>query len=655
MGRPPDIGDYNCIKSQLNKIIRNEEYNNKNTLKVINNAVKRTNNIVTKTYMLLRLVMLDKYHNNLDLPNINADYINIAFKVFIDNKGKKTLAKENKILLDNLKSYYSNDIFGDLEDGTGLNPILTYSAITMNTSIINNIKLNFISYLNRYVNAVFTIIYKIAIENKEFKKQLYKELKVVKEDLINNTLKSNFKYHLWISSNRKYLVPILTSNESIYSYLQTEPHKFLKHMIFMSDSLEKLGKKQYQFFPLQSSAVPKHIRIDNRGLITLFENNVSDKFKIANIIKHKLWSDIFNIKCKRKGYSFDYSIITDGYSVAMQFISSNGKNKKDKRIENMQSAKNHKEKLLKYKSYEEKELLKKNMNQEKRDKEENKKIINEKIKANKKDTVKKDTVKKECNLEFPYIDDVPKDKLEGKHIFIDPGKRTLFTMLDDNGTLYQYNNCQYIRETKRIIYNRKTNKIKEELQINITESKLSSFNSKTIDINNFKEYIKNKIEANKILTEKYFDKRFRQYKWYSFINKKRAEDNLLNKIESVYSADHKIIIGDWSIGKQMSNFISTPNIRLKRKLKERFEVYNIDEFRTSCIHYKTEKQTKNLFLKIDYKKTKMHSILTFQMENTRLGCINRDKNAVYNIRKLFNCYISGITPPEIYSRSYKLE
>ena len=655
MGRPPDIEDYNCIKSQLNKIIRNEEYNNKNLLKVINDAVKRTNNIVTKTYMLLRLVMLDKYHNDLELPNINVDYINIAFKVFIDNKGKKSLAKENKILLDSLKSYYSNDIFGDLEDGTGLNPILIYSAKTMNTAIINNIKLNFVSYLNRYVNSVFTNIYKIEIENKEFKKQLYKELKVVKEDLINNTLKSNSKYHLWISSVCKYLVPILTPNESIYPYLQTEPLKFLKHMIFMSDSLEKLGKNQYQFFPLQTSAVPKHIRIDNRGLITLFEDNASNKFKIANKIKQKLWSDIFNIKCKRKGYSFDYSIITDGYSVAMQFISFNGKNKKDKRIKNMQSAKNNKEKLLKDKSYEEKELLKKNMKQakiekEQKYKEENYKIINEKIKAN-----KKDTVKKECNLEFPYIDDVPKDKLDGKHIFIDPGKRTLFTMLDDNGTLYQYNNCQYIRETKRLIYNKKTTKIKEELQINITESKLSSFNSKTIDISNFKEYIKNKIEANKILTEKYFDKRFRQYKWYSFINKKRAEDNLLNRIESVYSADHKIIIGDWSIGKQMSNFISTPNIRLKRKLKERFEVYNIDEFRTSCIHYKTEKKTENLFLKIDYKKTKMHSILTFQMENKRLGCINRDKNAVYNIRKLFNCYISGITPPEIYSRSYKLE
>ena len=658
MGRPPDIEDYNCIKLQLNKIIRNEEYKNKNILKVINDAVKRTNNIVTKTYMLLRLVILDKYHNDLELPNINVDYINIAFRVFIDNKGKKGLSNENKILLDSLKSYYSSDIFGDLEDATGLNPILVYSAKTMNTAIINNIKLNFVSYLNRYLNSVFNNIYKNEVGNKEFRKQLSNELKVVKEDFINNTLKSNDKYHLWISCIRKYLIPILNPNESIYPYLHTEPLIFLKHMIFMTGSLEEKGERQYQFFPLQTNAIPKHIRIDNRALIALFEDNVSDKFKIANMIKQKLWTDIFNIKTKKKGYVFDYSIITDGYSVALQFISSNGKSKKDKMIKNMQSAKNNKEKLLKGKSNEEKNILKKTMKQEKLEKEQKykekcKTILSEKIKAKKQD--KKDIVKKECNSEFPYIDDVPKNKLQGKHIFIDPGKRTLFTMLDDDGNLYQYHNSQYLRETKRLIYNRKTTKIKEELEINISETTLSIFNSKTIDISYFKQYIKNKIKVNKILTEKYFDKRFRQYKWYSFINKKRAEDNMLNKIETVYSANHKIIIGDWSIGKQMSNFISTPNIRLKRKLKERFEVYNIDEFRTSCINYKTEQRTSNLYLKINNKKIKMHSILTFQMENLRLGCINRDKNAVYNIRKLFNYYITGITPPEIYSRSYKLE
>ena len=36
---------------------------------------------------------------------------------------------------------------------------------------------------------------------------------------------------------------------------------------------------------------------------------------------------------------------------------------------------------------------------------------------------------------------------------------------------------------------------------------------------------------------------------------------------------------------------------------------------------------------------KMHSILTFKMENKRKGCVNRDKNGYKNIEKVFNHYI----------------
>ena len=77
----------------------------------------------------------------------------------------------------------------------------------------------------------------------------------------------------------------------------------------------------------------------------------------------------------------------------------------------------------------------------------------------------------------------------------------------------------------------------------------------------------------------------------------------------------------------MRNFISTPNVTLKRKLQETFKVYNIDEFRTSCLSYKTEEVCENLYLKFKkdkiQKERKIHSILTYQMENNRNGCINR--------------------------------
>ena len=71
------------------------------------------------------------------------------------------------------------------------------------------------------------------------------------------------------------------------------------------------------------------------------------------------------------------------------------------------------------------------------------------------------------------------------------------------------------------------------------------------------------------------------------------------------------------------------------KLNEYLTIYNLDEFRTSCLNYKTEKRCKNMYLP-DKKGTerKIHSILRYQTESKRMGCINRDENAVNNMIKI---------------------
>ena len=258
--------------------------------------------------------------------------------------------------------------------------------------------------------------------------------------------------------------------------------------------------------------------------------------------------------------------------------------------------------------------------------------------------------------EFPYIDELPMEALKGKHIFVDPGKRSLFSMMDDKGQFCSYTNGMRIKETKRLKYQRLLKNYKDKIHITETEQTLNTFNSKSCNIDKFKEYITKKLEVNEIVVPLYQDIQFRKYKWYAYINKKRSEDNMLNMIEKKYSKDHTIIIGDWSIGKQMRNFISTPNLSLKRKLKERFKVYNIDEFRTSCLSNETQELCKNLYLP-DKKKEirKIHSILTYQMENNRKGCINRDKNGCRNIQYVFNYYKKTGKRPIKYSREYKFE
>ena len=664
---PPD--KYRCLKLHITSILINDTEKNKDikeNMDILENAIIRTNSITTKTYFLLRLWILHKYHNNLEIPVISEDTISICMKsIMLPSSGQKPKGN-NAILLDEFKNLHNFT----LENGNNLSSILDYYKTTMLTSIENNIKIHFFDYIKRFVNSYFKNLYKEQIENKEFKKQLYKEINLLKNDIINNTLTCDEKYHNWLKENRYKIVPENFENNYYYD-IKITPYKYLKNMIFMCLELEKIERKSFQFFPIQTNAIPRHIQIDTKALVELYIDTEKHKHLLdiwikdtpeepKNKIKKNLynclednkefiWDTFFDIKQKLKNYIFDYTIITDGYSVSLRFLHDDFiQGEKIKKL-NMKEAK----KALKGLSKEEKDKIKEEKKIKKKEESKQKKLENkDKIYKSKKE------LKKE-NPEFPYIDEVSKEVLEGKHIFIDPGKKNLFSMMDDNGIYFSYTNKQYIKETKRLKYQALLKNYKNKIGITEIEDDLNKYNSKTCNMEKFKDYINAKLKANEKIIPLYKDFKFRQYKWYSYINKKRTEDNMVNKIIKKFSKNHIIIIGDWSIGKQMRNFISTPNLSLKRKLKETFKVYNIDEFRTSCLSYKTEELCENLYLKFKKdpknKERKIHSILTYKMENNRKGCMNRDKNGCKNIEKVFKSYMEKGERPEKYRREYKLQ
>ena len=634
MRKPPD--KYKCIKLPITSILNNNEESQK-IFNTIQDAVYRTNYITTKTSLLLRLWCLDKYHNCIDIPLIDENTIKMSMKSLILPSSGPKPKNNNLLLLNEFKNLHNFT----LEDGVNLSSILDYYAITILTSIETNIKMHFFDYVNRFINSYFKVLYKDEIANKEFKKQLFKDLYVVKNDILNGTMKANVKFHNWINEYRFKIVP--EEFEINYYYdVKATPQKYLKYMIFMNIELEKIEGKMYQFFPLQSSIIPRHIQMDTKSVIELLVDKGKKKY-LDNIEVNKefLWDKYFNITQKIKDYKFDNTIITDGYATSLRFIHNDYI--EGEKIKNEKMKKGRKD-------------AKEMTEEEKEKKKLDKKILqDEKKELNK--LKQKDKPKKiEKIQEFPYIDDVEKIDLEGKHIFIDPGKRSLFTMMDDEGKFYSYTNKQRVNETKRLKYQNILKKYRDELEITSKENELPAYNSKSCNINKYREFITKKINTNEVLYKLYQNNKFRQYKWYAFINKKRTEDNMLNKIEKTYTKDSIIIIGDWSIGKQMKNFISTPNLSLKRKLQERFKVYNIDEYRTSCLNYKTEELSKNLYL-VDKrnKERKMHSILTYKMENKRNGCINRDKNGCKNIQKVFNYYIEYDERPERYKRGVDLQ
>ena len=88
----------------------------------------------------------------------------------------------------------------------------------MLTNIENNIKLNFFNYVRQYVNSTFKSQFKDQLEQSQYgektelKKLLKKDLYQIKEDMINNTLNSNNKYHNWIIENRNLIYQLEYKN-----------------------------------------------------------------------------------------------------------------------------------------------------------------------------------------------------------------------------------------------------------------------------------------------------------------------------------------------------------------------------------------------------------------------------------------------------------
>ena len=279
--------------------------------------------------------------------------------------------------------------------------------------------------------------------------------------------------------------------------------------------------------------------------------------------------------------------------------------------------------------------------------------------SSKKRTSKKDE-------EFEYLENYNQfELLELKEkyniVYTDPGKCRLLYMLDEKkNKIFKYTGKQRLYETQRLKYQQIEENMKKENNIIEKETELSTCNSKSCKFEIFKKYIKVKNKINKDIEIFYLDIKFRKFIKRKFINKQRSEDKMINTIKKLYTTKENgikkeplILIGNWSISHQMRNMISSPCIGLKRKLNKYFKMLTMDEFRTSCLNYKNEEKIENMVDKIT--KKKIHSVLILKEKEKVIGCINRDRNAVYNYRKIFNHYVETGKRLLHYDRTYKLE
>ena len=155
---------------------------------------------------------------------------------------------------------------------------------------------------------------------------------------------------------------------------------------------------------------------------------------------------------------------------------------------------------------------------------------------------------------------------------------------------------------------------------------------------------------NYVVDEEKYNEYLKKLKYFEYINKRKHEKNVLDKLEKKYGKDAIMVVGDWSDKCKLS-YISTPCLGFKRMLSKRFKVHQLDEYNTSKLSCKTLKETNNLSLYINGDYRELHSVLTYKMGNGRMGCINRDLNAVKNFKQIVESLLKEQKRPKEFSRS----
>jgi hypothetical protein len=527
--------------------------------------------------------------------------------------------------------------------------ILPYEAIDMSTNIYINVRERYLQQLNKLVNITFK--YKDQLNQikekfkktetiKEKKKELYEEFKQIKNDILNTDmtkeLQSKNKYHKWIKEHKPKFIPNKETfdNDNIMYDLKSNTHQYLNCYMYIGKQLEKLydledqDKHTIRLFntiPLRTNIVVKHITIDTCALISNFLCDEPTTEHLKNYNKdnnqYDLWDKFFDINkrvFKKKLYSYNYMIRTDGVSVCILF---------------------------------------------KRNDKEGKPMTKDKRK----------------NKEEEHIDYIEKvewtDELKKKKIVLaDPGKSDLlyFGSKDMNGDLqtFRYTQNQRRLETGIKKYSKiidsENNKtiISDNKTVKELESVLSQYNSKTNDHDKFKKYLKEKSKLNNLLFEHYEQTYFRKFKLNRYINSQKSESKMINNFGKKFGSKEDVIFicGDYDKGNNhMKGLEPVINKKFRRIFRNAgYETYLINEFKTSklcnCCHNELEK-----FMVRQSNKPRDHKLnkkclvngLLHHNKDVKPKCEivhNRDKNAVQNMLNIVTSLKTTGMRPKVFCR-----
>lgn len=179
---------------------------------------------------------------------------------------------------------------------------------------------------------------------------------------------------------------------------------------------------------------------------------------------------------------------------------------------------------------------------------------------------------------------------------------------------------------------------------------------------NYKLYLTAKNDANSKLYSFYENEAYRKMRWNTYINMSRSEDAMINRFKKKYGtpADVVVAFGDWEQKHQMK-FKQPTKGKGFRKLfrKHGYEVFLVDEFRTSCMCYHCADDSAKCekFLYVDNKSPRSKNERPQILCHGLLKCKtcsriwNRDTNASLNIGRAGKQMLETSERPKYLRRS----
>ena len=442
------------------------------------------------------------------LPTYNDEQIK---ECKLNLKKFKSNTKEYKIWLEKYNSYVDNYKL----DSSNLSYIYQSMFKELETSIKNNVILNFGKYVHQYVNSFFLKyehylskeelnilsdndkikFYENRNNERNFNKEKLKELEKVKSDIMENTKKdipkSDEKYHKFIKKTLDILPKLSKDELSHADYFTISPNEYIIPMIIMNERLEKEKYKMFQFMPIRTETVGRKIPFNTPAIKDVFRKQFPRK-KLDDMNDNEIWETFFCINKKYCNRVFNNMISTDGKSVSISFITDDGLDKKIIKNNIMDKARREAKTLYKDKTQEEIQLIKNDKEENKKKLSELKKIEKKEIKQKQKEDFKKLPIieqerikleiKNKKNNGILYIEDAIKNEtlreelqkqFERNNIITgDPGMKSICTFLgkgnktktkkgipekDINGNNtgnieYCYRNRRRLEETRRLKY-----------------------------------------------------------------------------------------------------------------------------------------------------------------------------------------------------------